>query len=102
MGLLNKGMANKQSRIKSIMWHLRWLVRTRADISLPPSARGSIRPKTDIKLRPSVLVRTGTDIKLLPIGLVSHTRTDTRANIHANLFKLSLSRFLGSTNHTKK
>ena len=36
LGLLKKGEA-KQSRIKRIIWHLRWLVRTRADISLRPS-----------------------------------------------------------------
>ena len=36
LGLLKKGAA-KQSRIKSIAWHLRWLVRTRVDISLRPS-----------------------------------------------------------------
>ena len=41
LGLLKKGAA-KQSRIKSIAWHLRWLVRTRADISLRPS--GLVRP----------------------------------------------------------
>ena len=35
-GAVKKGVA-KQSRIKSIAWHLRWLVRTRADISLRPS-----------------------------------------------------------------
>ena len=67
LGLLKKGAA-KQSRIKSIIWHLGWLLRTRADISLQPS--GSVRPKTDIKLRPSTLVKTGTDKKLRPIGLV--------------------------------
>ena len=33
LGPLKKGAA-KQSRIKRIIWHLRWLVRTRADISL--------------------------------------------------------------------
>ena len=65
--LLKKGSA-KQSRIKRIIWHLRWLASTRADISLQPS--GLVRPKIDIKLRPSALVRTRTDIKLQPIGLV--------------------------------
>ena len=55
LGLLKKGAA-KQSRIKSIAWHLRWHVRTRADISLRPS--GLVRPITDIKLQPSVFVRT--------------------------------------------
>ena len=59
LGLLKKGAA-KQSRIKSIAWHLRWLVRTRAD--LRPS--GLVRPRTDIKLRPSAFVRTRTDFKL--------------------------------------
>ena len=58
LGLLKKGAA-KQSRIKSIAWSLRWLVRTRADISLRPS--GLVRPRTDIKLRPSAFVRTCKD-----------------------------------------
>ena len=66
-GGVKKGAA-KQSRIKSYMCYLRWLVRTRADISLQPN--GSVRPKTDVKLQPSVLVRTRTDIKLRPIGLI--------------------------------
>ena len=60
MGLLKKGAA-KQSRIKSIVWHLRWPVRTRADIKLCPS--GLVRSRTDIKLQPSELVRSRTDIK---------------------------------------
>ena len=60
LGLLKKGAA-KQSRIKSIAWHLRWLVRTRADISLRPS--GLVRLRTDIKLRSSALVKTRTDFK---------------------------------------
>ena len=47
LGLLKKGAA-KESRIKSIAWHLRWHVRTRADISLRQS--GLVRPRTDIKL----------------------------------------------------
>ena len=64
---LKKGAA-KQSRIKRIIWHLRWVASTRADISLRLS--GSVRTKTDIKLRPSTLVRKRTDIKLRPIGLV--------------------------------
>ena len=60
LGLIKKSTA-KQIRIKMIIWHSRWLVRTRAaDISLWPS--GSVRPKTDIKLRPKALVRIGTDI----------------------------------------
>ena len=71
-GLLKKGVA-KQSRIKSIAWHLRWLVRTRADIGLRPS--GLARSRTDIKLRPSELVRSRTDIKLRPSAFV-RTRTD--------------------------
>ena len=50
------------------MWHLRWLVRTRADISLRPT--GLVRPEFDIKLWPSVLARTGTDIKLQEIGMI--------------------------------
>ena len=66
LGLLKKGAA-KQSRIKSIAWHLRWLVRTRADISLRPS--GLVRPRTDIKLRPSAFVRTRTDFKLQTVGM---------------------------------
>ena len=66
LGLLKKGAA-KQSRIKSIAWHLRWLVRTRADISLWPS--GLVRPRTDIKLRPRAFVRTRTDFKLQTVGL---------------------------------
>ena len=36
LGPLKKGAA-KQSRIERIIWHLRWLVRTRADITLQPS-----------------------------------------------------------------
>ena len=66
LGLLKKGAA-KQSRIKNIAWHLRWLVRTRADISLRPS--GLVRPRTDIKLRPSAFIRTRTDFKLQTVGL---------------------------------
>ena len=31
----------KQNRINSIAWHLRWLVRTRADISLRPSCQSN-------------------------------------------------------------
>ena len=54
LGLLKKGAA-KQSRIKSIAWHLRWLVRTRADISLRPSE--SVRPRTDIKLAMAKCIR---------------------------------------------
>ena len=64
LGLLKKGVA----KIKRIIWHLRWLVSARADISAGPSQ--SVRPKTDIKLQSSTLVRTRTDIKLQPIGLV--------------------------------
>ena len=66
LGLLKKGAA-KQSRIKSIAWYLRWLVRTRADISLRPS--GLVRSRTDIKLRPSAFVGTRTDFKLQTVGL---------------------------------
>ena len=72
LGLLKKGAA-KQSRIKSIAWCLRWLVRTRADIGLQPS--GLVRSRTDIKLQPSELVRSRTDIKLRPSAFV-RTRTD--------------------------
>ena len=72
LGLLKKGAA-KQSRIKSIVWHLRWPVRTRADISLRPS--GLVRSRTDIKLRPSELVRSRTDIKFRPSAFV-RTRTN--------------------------
>ena len=72
LGLLKKGTA-KQSRIKSIVWHLRWLLRTRADINLRPS--GLVRSRTDIKLQPSELVRSRTDIKLRPSAFVS-TRTN--------------------------
>ena len=61
LGLLKKGAA-KQSRIKSTVWHLRWLVRTRADISLRPS--GLVRSRTDIKLQPNAFVRTWTNFKL--------------------------------------
>ena len=66
-GLLKKGAA-KQSRIKNIAWHLRWLVRTRADIGLRPS--GLVRSRTDIKLRPSAFVRTRTNFKLQTVRLV--------------------------------
>ena len=62
LGLLKKARPSKV-RIKSTVWHLRWLVRTRADINPQPS--GLVRPRTDIK---SALVRTR--IKLQPIGLV--------------------------------
>ena len=48
LGLLKKGVA-KQSRIKRIIRHLKWLASTKADISLRPS--GLVRAKTDIKLR---------------------------------------------------
>ena len=69
LGLLKKGAA-KQGRINNIAWHLRWLVRTRVDISLRPS--GWVRPRTDIKLQPSALVKNKepTDIELQPIGLL--------------------------------
>ena len=67
LGRLKKGAA-KQSRIKSIACHLRWLVRTRADIGLRPS--GLVRSRTDIKLRPSAFVRTRIDFKLQTVGLV--------------------------------
>ena len=63
-GAVEKGA----SRIKNVVWHLRWLVRTGADIRLRPS--GLVRPRTDIKLWPNALVRTRNDIKLQPIGLI--------------------------------
>ena len=47
MGLLKKSSA-KQSRIKGIVWHLRWLVKTRVDISLRPN--GLVMQKNDIKV----------------------------------------------------
>ena len=74
LGLLKKGAA-KQNRIKSIAWHLRWLVRTKADVSLRPSELVRSRTDHDIKLRPSELVRSRTDIKLWPSAFV-RTRTD--------------------------
>ena len=49
----------KQSRMKSIIWYLRWLVRTRVNISLQPN--GLIGPRTDIKLRQIGLVRSYKD-----------------------------------------
>ena len=66
-GLLKNGAA-EQSRIKSIAWNLRWLVRTRADISLRPS--GLVRSRTDIKLQPSAFVSTRTDFKLQTVRCV--------------------------------
>ena len=66
-GAVKKGTV-KESRIKNINWHLRWLVRTRVGISLQQS--GLVRPRTDIKLWPSALIRARTDIMLRPIGLV--------------------------------
>ena len=66
-GLLKKGAA-KQSRIKSITWHLRWLVRAKANISLRPS--GLVRSRTDIKLQLSAFVRTRTDLKLQTVRSV--------------------------------
>ena len=57
-GLSKKGAA-KQSRIKSIAWYLRWLVRTRADIGLRPS--GLIRTRTDFKLQTVRSVRSYKD-----------------------------------------
>ena len=82
LGLLQKSMA-KQSRIKDSIWHSRWLMRTRADISLWPSEL--VRPRTDIKLRPRALVRTRTDIKLQPIGLVRSYKDwyNSKINIRA-------------------
>ena len=44
-GLLKKARPSKvESRVATV-WQLRWLVRTRADISLLPS--GLVRPRTD-------------------------------------------------------
>ena len=76
------------------MWHLRWLVRTRADISQRPS--GLVSPRTDSKLQPGPLARTGTDIKLGPIGLVrSYIKglIQEQIYVHVDLFKLSLGHF---------
>ena len=87
-------------------WHLRWLVKIRADINLQPSRlvrprtdtklgpNRLVRPRTDVKLWPSALVRTRTDIKLQPIGLVIQGLIQLRANIQTNLFKLSFGHFL--------
>ena len=78
----------KQSRIKSIVLNLRWLVRTKADISLWPSG---LHARTDIKLRQSALVRTRTDIKLWHIGLV---RSYVQGlNIHANFLNCHYAAF---------
>ena len=82
LGLLKKGAA-KQSRIKSIVWHLRWFVRTRADIIVRQS--GLVRLKTDIKLRPSELVRSKADIKLRPSAFI---RTRTNFNASCRQFDL--------------
>ena len=65
-GLLKKDAA-KQSRIKNIVWFLRWLVPTRVYINSWSS--GLVRPKTDNKLQLSALIRTRADVKLPPIGL---------------------------------
>ena len=109
LGLLKKGAA-KQSRIKSIAWYLKWLVRTRADISLRPSGlvrprtdiklwpSESLRSKTDIKVRPSAFIRTWTDIKLQPIGLVR----SYKSKYACKSFKLSLGRFLNFQMPCKK
>ena len=85
LGLLKKGAA-KQSRIKSIAWHLRWLVRTRADISLQPS--GLVRPRTDIKLRPSAFVRTRTDFKLQTVGLGRSYKDSYKSKFTHKSFKI--------------
>ena len=82
--LFKKGVA-KQSRIKSIVWHLRWLVRTRADITLRPS--GLVRSRTDIKLQPSELVRSRTDIKLRPSAFV-RTRTNFKLQPDSSICKI--------------
>ena len=96
LGLLKKGAA-KQSRIKIIAWRLRWLVRTRADISLQPN--GLVRPRADIKLQPSKMVRlranikawssafirSRTDIKLQPIGLLRSYKSKHTCILHGFL-----------------
>ena len=56
-----------------IAWHLKWLVRTKTDISLWPS--GLVKPRNDIKLQPNELVSSRTDIKLRPSAFV-RTRTN--------------------------
>ena len=84
-GLLKKGAA-KQSRIKSIAWHLRWLVRTRADIGLRPS--GLVRSRTDIKLRPSAFVRTRTDFKLQTVRLVRSCKDWYKSKYTHKSFKI--------------
>ena len=89
LGLLKKGTA-KQGRIKRrIIWHLRWLVSTRADINLLPSE--SLRPKTDIKWQPSAMVRTGTDIKSVVPNWIDKIIQGLiqEQTMHENLFKLS-------------
>ena len=72
---VKKGTA-KQSGIKNIVWHLRWLERTRADISLRPS--GLVRPRIDIKLQPSGLVRVRADIKMRPSALIGKNKIDIK------------------------
>ena len=87
-GAVKKG-AVKQS---SIAWHLRWHVRTRADISLRPS--GLVRSRTDIKLRPSAFVRTRTDFKLQTVEIRKIIQGLIQEQVNTNLFKLSFGRFL--------
>ena len=87
-GAIKKGAA-KQSRIINIVWHLRWLVRTRGDISLQPS--GLVRPRTDIKLRPSALVRTRTDAATNRIGKIIQGLMQEQ--IYMQIFKLSFGCF---------
>ena len=77
LGLLKKGEA-KQSRIKSVAWHLRLLVRTKADISLRPS--DLVRPRADIRLQPSKLVRSRTDIKVWPSAF-KRAKTDIKLQL---------------------
>ena len=98
-GAVKKGVA-KQSRIKNIVWHLKWLVRTRADISLRRS--GLVRPRTDIKLWPSGLVRTRTDTKLQPIGLVRSYKDWYKSKYTCKSFKLSFGRLLESQDVLQK
>ena len=94
LGLLKKGTA-KQSRIKNITWHLRWLVRTRADISLRPS--GLVRPRADIKLRPSAFVRTRTDFKLQTVGLRRSYKESYKSKYTQIFLNCHLATFLQET-----
>ena len=84
LGLFQKGMANcKQSRIKGSMWHLRWLVSTRDDISLWPSEL--VRSRTDIKFQPSKN-RDQYQVAANWIGKVIRRLILEQINVHAYLF----------------